>query len=138
MRSGVFLSKDLNQKFFWRIFKSLNFFQTLLQVDLCTDSRYRLMSRLQVYTYVQTPGIYICTDSRYILIFRLQVHTYVQTLGILMYTVQTPGSRGRHAAISHNFFPSMPHISFFVFRQPWARTVRSSMPKHLRLQAVTF
>ena len=35
-----------------------------------------------------------------------------------------------------NATASMPHISFFAFRQPKATTVRSSMPQQLSLSAI--
>ena len=47
-----------------------------------------------------------------------------------------PPSRGDRQPWAWTFSPSMPHIIFFVFRQSWATTVRSSMPQHLSLPAV--
>ena len=33
--------------------------------------------------------------------------------------------------------PSVPHISFFLFRQPWATTISPSVPPHLTLPGKT-
>ena len=38
---------------------------------------------------------------------------------------------------SPTFSPSLPNISFFLFRQPWATTISPSVPPHLTLPGKT-
>ena len=84
MMWGVFSRKDLNQKFFSRIFNSLNFSQTLLQVYFSTDYWYTYVQSLGI-CFVQTPGMYLCTDSRYVFMYRLQVYLFTDSKYIRMY-----------------------------------------------------
>ena len=61
----------------------------------------------------------------------------VTNSGHYMIDIGLSKERGRQVAIS--YIPSMPFISFLVFPQPGATTVRSSMTQHMSLQAdITF
>ena len=58
-------------------------------------------------------------------------------LWYLIHLICCASSRGRQAAWATTISPSVPHISFFLFRQPWATTISPCIPPHLTLPGKT-